>query len=76
MAAAGRPQEYKSCQHAAAHRKAQNKYVAKDPKGQAARVKKSENKHPAKHQAVKQKTAAKAKRSSGGSKSPGRPRKC
>lgn len=33
-----------SCQQKASHRKAQAKYVAKDPKAQTARVKKSQQK--------------------------------
>lgn len=71
------------CQGAAAHRTAQNKYVAKDPKAQAARVKKSEAKHPAKVKARKQKqqksqaSGGKGGAKSGGKGAPtGRPRAC
>jgi hypothetical protein len=59
---------YTRCQNAESHRKAQSKYVAKDPAAQRARVKKSEAKHPSKKKAP-------AKGGSSSSKK-GRPRKC
>lgn len=66
----GRKRVYKKCQSHEAHRKAQKKYVAKDPKAQAARVKKSEAKHPAK---VKAKAKDRSKKGGG---TPGRNRSC
>jgi hypothetical protein len=72
-----KPKPRSKCASAASHRKAQNKYVAKDPKAQAARVKKSEAKHPAKVKARKKEQArgkGKTKAKTGGPK--GRPRSC
>lgn len=61
------------CKGAAAHRKAQAKHVAKiGPAAQAARVKRSESRHPGKVKTRK----ARASKSSGGSHKSGRPRKC
>jgi hypothetical protein len=73
MARMGRKRVYKSCENAAAHRKAQAAYVAKNPAAQRARVKRSEAKHPAK---AKAKAASKGKGKGGGSGPVGRPRKC
>jgi len=74
--AVGRKRKYTSCQHADAHRKAQNKYVKKNPAAQAKRVKQSETKNKAKVKARKQKQNAGKKPGSktGGPK--GAPRKC
>jgi hypothetical protein len=58
------------CKSAAAHRKAQNKYVAKSPSAQRDRVKRSEAKNKSKIAARKKRTP----KSKGGPK--GRPRKC
>jgi hypothetical protein len=72
MAKLGRKRKYVACQDAAAHRKRQAKYVAKDPGAQRARVKKSEKRHPDKVKARKRK-ASKGKSTGGPA---GRPRKC
>lgn len=62
----------KPCASASAHRKAQDKYVKKNPAAQRARVKSSEKRNASKVKARK----AKSRKSGKSSGSKGRPRKC
>lgn len=71
----GKTKPMTKCERKAAHRKAQTKYVAKDPAGQRSRVKKSEAKHPGKVKARKKSAQSKKSSPSSGKATIGRPRK-